>query len=184
MTSPLRAGSGSQPRLSSVRSVVGLYSRGDLDVGDLPRVLAQRRHQVALHTLHLIRVMLELDVVPTDATQELGGGAGRRQQVRPVLEGVDRFDHNLCADRFRLLRGPRDVARGSVELLVAVQARPLEAYQGVQPLAAQPLREVQRYRHVVAEALPGVGVCCLVPDRGAREDVEVIVGALGGGRCR
>src|SRR3712207_5151641 len=69
-----------RPRLPAAGRVRHLY------VPDGARVLAQVRHQVPLHPLHVVEVVLDLDVLAADALYELHGVFGGVQQIRAVLE--------------------------------------------------------------------------------------------------
>jgi hypothetical protein len=81
-------------------------------VGDPREVLLDRRDEVPLHALHVVRVVLEADVRAVDAVDERRGLARRGDEVRPVLERVDRLDRDRDAVRRGLVGGPADVLGG------------------------------------------------------------------------
>ena len=86
--------------------------------------------------------------------------AGARvEQVGSVLEGVDGLDHDADAVRGACSAAQRTFSRGELELGRALDlGRARDADQGVQALAPDPLRELERDRHVLAKALrPGRG---------------------------
>src|SRR3954452_19790012 len=153
---------------------------GDLDVGDAREVLLDRRDEVPLHALHVVRVVLEAHVGPVDAVDELRGLPGRVDEVRAVLERVDGLDRDRDPVRGGLVGGPADVLGGERELLVARgrlrldgPEQPdllaergglaLEPDERVHALAAEPPGEVERDRHVLAEAVLAVAVAEQAP---------------------
>src|SRR5829696_2179637 len=81
---------------------------GDLDVPDQADVLAKVGHEVPLHPLHVIEVVLNPYVLPAHVPDEFHGLLGRVQQIRPVLEGVDGLDHDRYARRFGPCGGEAD----------------------------------------------------------------------------
>ena len=109
----------------------------------------------------------EEDVLPSHFFDELGCGPCAGEQVRAVLEGVDRLDQHLDAAPRCLVGGPTDVLTSQLELGCPADSRELEPDQGVQPATAEACRQVERNRHVGAELVLAGRVAQEAPVAGA-----------------
>src|SRR5215203_3073303 len=124
---------------------------GDLDVPDQADVLAKVGHEVPLHPLHVIEVVLNPYVLPAHVPDEFHGLLRRAQQIRPVLEGVDGLYHDGYIRRLGLRGGEADVLARQGQLFVAAHAGDLVSHECVQPLASQRAGEIQGHGHVLPE---------------------------------
>src|SRR5919112_790897 len=106
---------------------------GDLDVPDQADVLAQVGHEVPLHPLHVIEVVLHPHVLSSQVPDERHGLLGRVQQIRPVFEGVYGLDHNGDIHSPGFPGGETDVLARQRQLFLAGHVGNLVPHERVQP---------------------------------------------------
>src|SRR5580700_2160844 len=148
---------------------------GDLDVPYPRQQAGDRLRQVPLHSLHVVDVVLERDVLGADGVEEANGLCRRVQQIRSVLLRVDGFDHDGGALRPGLLGGPGYVLARHLELGLDREPDPVHADERVEARASDPRGELERDRDVRTELLPPVRVAgepAVAAGHVARVDVE------------
>ncbi len=131
---------------------------GELDVPDVVELRLDRLRQVAFHDLHVEDVVLDLEVVGADLSDDVERLRGRVQVEAGDRAGVDRLHHERDA---RLARGLGRVAQvldEGREHLVGIGILGRDAGEAVQPRDAEDARVLERLGDAVAELGHPVGM--------------------------